>query len=221
MQKKKTNQIYDRETKNNTISKSPGLDKHESTYEIASLVQAIVRPDNGDSKVLWQGNNIDSQGYARVSLSDYLSSVDVSKTVVHSLCKFGVAFIENVPCDLLSTELAIRRLFPVQKSRIESETAADSHNVAPHSAQTYLNDAAGLRAFHCIEKTDIESDVLLVDGFNALNGVHTKSPKSYHRLCTSEMCNEETIKGVSFSHCAPIVRIDSVTNQPKQIRCVK
>lgn len=52
----------------------------------------------------------------RVSMRDYMSDPDVSKTVLESLRMYGVAFIDGVQPTEQNTEFVIRQLFPIHKT---------------------------------------------------------------------------------------------------------
>lgn len=181
------------------------------------------------SKFLWREKTIKSENYARVSLNDYLCQEEVAKSVVHSLLRFGVAFIENVPANSLSTELAIRRLFPVQKTlfgemwgleqaKVHSDSAYSNQPLSAHNDNTYFNDAAGLQVFHCIENAQSGGESLLVDGFRALKDLQTKHQEAYQQLCTVNVPSQYIEEGENHIYCAPIIRLDPITNEPEQIR---
>lgn len=167
--------------------------------------------------------------YARVTLNDYLCYDETAKSVVQSLLTYGVAFIENVPPNLLSTELAIKRLFPIQKtlfgetwaldgSSKHSDSAYSNTELGAHNDNTYFNDAAGLQVFHCIENAEIGGENLLVDGFNVLEEFKIKCPESYNRLCKVNVPSQYIEEGENHVYCAPIIRLDPNTGEPEQIR---
>lgn len=212
-----------------------GSDGHTSNYSISTLLswqneQTVSRLRKSHAKILWRQTTINKESYARVSLSAYLSHDEVAKSVVESLVRYGVAFIENVPPNLLSTECAIKRLFPVQKSlfgemwalngtqRDHSDSAYSNVDLAAHTDNTYFNDAAGLQIFHCIENAESGGESLLVDGFMAINDLRTKCPESYERLCSVNVPSQYIEEGENHVYCAPIIRLDPITQEPQQIR---
>lgn len=94
--------------------------------------------------------------YSKVTLNQLLCEDEVVKRVVDSLVMFGVAFIEKVPANQQSTEMAVRRIFPIHKtlfgemwtfsdSMDHSDTAYTKKYLGPHTDNTYFNDASGLQ----------------------------------------------------------------------------
>ena len=59
--------------------------------------------------MLWNKIIIERQKYARINLNDYLCDDEQAKNIVRSLITYGVAFIEKVPANPQSTEIAIKR----------------------------------------------------------------------------------------------------------------
>ena len=81
---------------------SAGTDGHESTYNIIELANSQYQKvkqqfTTAQAPILWRKADIEAAGYARVSFLDYLNDKETAKSVVESLVKYGVAFIENVP----------------------------------------------------------------------------------------------------------------------------
>lgn len=211
-----------------------GNDGHTSQYSIRTLLslqheQVVPRLRNSHSKILWRHTTIDKENYARVPLNDYLCHDEVAKSVVESLVRYGIAFIENVPANILSTECAIKRLFPVQKTLFgemwafngvgnHSDTAYSNQDLDAHNDNTYFNDAAGLQIFHCIENAQTGGDTLLVDGFMAINDLKNTCPDSFDNLCTINVPSQYIEKGENHVYTAPIIRLDPITKEPEQLR---
>lgn len=212
-----------------------GSDGHESEYNISTLLNlqssnAIERLRAENATKLWRKCTIESEAtYARVSLNDYICQESTAKSVVESLIHYGIAFIENVPPNMLSTEMAIKRLFPIQKTlfgemwslqdtKSHSDSAYSDQELRAHTDNTYFNDAAGLQIFHCIENAASGGETLLVDGFRAIQDVRDNSAESFDRLCTVNVPAEYIEDGEYHRYCAPIVRLDPTTGEPLQIR---
>lgn len=180
-------------------------------------------------KTLWNAKSIKSLGYARVSFPDYLCDDDVAKEFVSSLVQYGVAFIEKVPPNMLTTELAIKRLFNVHKTffgemwafndnKVHNDNAYTREFLAAHTDNMYFNDAAGIQALHCLTHTGQGGETLLVDGFNVLNDLKTNNEALFNRLCTTNVESEYIEDGRHHAYMAPIVKLNSFTQQPEQIR---
>lgn len=118
-----------------------GSDGHESSYNILELNEQLMSKTKPSivTPFHWSAADITESDYAQVTLNDYLCNDDVAKNVVASLIKFGFAFIKNVPANLQSTEIAVRRLFPIQKTHFgEMWSFADSK---VHNDTAYTNEA--------------------------------------------------------------------------------
>lgn len=174
-------------------------------------------------------STIDTSEYARVTLNDYLCNDDVAGNVVESLIRFGCAFITNVPANQQTTEIAIKRLFPVQRTHVgEMWSLSDnkSHRddnytndeLLPHNEMIYLNDVPGLQVLHCISRMGTGGEISLVDGFHVLNQVKTQNLEAYEYLCNASVTSEYIDDGHHFKQVAPIIQHDSMTNTPIQLR---
>lgn len=178
---------------------------------------------------LWNKAKITEGNYASVTLNDYLCNDDVAGAVVESLIQFGCAFIKNVPANVQSTEIAIKRLFPIQRTlfgemwsftdnKERSDNAYTNEKLLAHNDNTYFSDAAGLQVLHCTTKAATGGESLLVDGFHVLNVLQEKHPEAYECLTKKSIPAEYIEDGYHFKYCAPVIGIDPVTNKPNQIR---
>jgi trimethyllysine dioxygenase len=59
---------------------------------------------------------------------------------------------------------------------------------------------------------------LLQDGFKALKDFKEKHPDSYKRLSETLLPSEYIEEGQHHKHTAPIIRINTLTNEPEQLR---
>lgn len=106
-------------------------DEHESFYELDFLYNSqyvVRRPLYEETHAeLWNQETIQTMDVASVDLSDLLCNEASVKTVLTSLVKFGVAFINKVPATQHSTEMTITRLFPLMKTFLgEMWTSSDT-----------------------------------------------------------------------------------------------
>lgn len=189
------------------------------------------RPNPNHLKpILWSAADIVCSEYANVTQNDYLCNDDVAKNVVASLVKFGCAFIKNVPTSKESTEIAVRRLFPIQKTHFgdmwsftnnlaRNDSAYTNETLPAHNDNTYFNDAAGLQVLHCISRPGVDGgDTILVDGFHVLKKLHDQNANAYKYLSQTSVPSEYIENGYHFKHSAPIIVLDSVTGDPIQMR---
>lgn len=208
-----------------------GSDGHESSYDILELNEQLnPKPKLSILKpILWSMSDIVSSDYASVTLNDYLCNEEMAKDVVSSLVKFGCAFIKNVPANLQSTEIAIRRLFPIQKTlfgemwsfsdnKAHNDIAYTNEALLAHTDNTYFTDAAGLKILHCINRDGSGGESFLVDGFNVLKRLREQNYEAYEYLSKMGITSEYIEDGYHFKHCAPAIIIDPQTSEPNQIR---
>ncbi|XP_031640782.1 trimethyllysine dioxygenase, mitochondrial-like [Contarinia nasturtii] len=204
-------------------------DGHESSYNILDLKDMINPKQVSVSKTLWTSADIMRSDYANVDFNEYQCNNDVSRQLVASLVKFGCAFIKNVPANIESTEIAIKHLFPVQKTlfgemwsfsdyKEHSDTAYTNFALPAHNDNTYFNDAAGLQVLHCVKRSGSGGESLLVDGFNAIKKLRQQNREAYEYLCRTFIPAEYIEEGFHFKHCAPVINIDPMTNEPYQLR---
>lgn len=150
--------------------------------------------------------------------------------VVESLVRFGFAFIEKVPANIQSTEVAVKRLFPVQKTffgemwsladtPLYNDTAYTNVALPPHTDNTYFNDAAGLQVLHCVNHTGDGGNTVLVDGFGAAENLRKTDPNAYAYLCSTSIPAEYIDEGRHHKNVAPILRLNPLNGQLQQIRC--
>lgn len=156
-------------------------------------------------------------------MTEYLCDDDIAKSVIQSLLKYGVAFIEKVPPNAQSTELCIKRLFPIKSTHLgETFVIANSQSanngLSAHTATSYLDDAAGLVAMHCIQTPKSGGETYLIDGFNILNNIHTQDSMVYGRLMQSIVTHQFVDEENNFQYSGPLVKLNGVTNVAQQIR---
>lgn len=211
-----------------------GEDGHKSIYDLNFLFQNHYdsfknRALKSEAKFLWNKYTIQSSDYARVSYVDYLSDDDVAKNVVKSLVKYGVAFVENVPPNLESTEVTIKRLFPIHKTlfgemytltqdKIHSDSAYSRDFIGAHTDNTYFNDASGLQIMHCTEHIGSGGENFLIDGFKTLTDLKLKYPDVFDRLEEYNIPSEYIEPGEYHYYNAPLFKRNSITGQLEQIR---
>lgn len=181
------------------------------------------------SPYYWSAADANNCAYASFSLNDYLCNDAAAKDVVASLIKYGMAFIKNVPANIQSTEIAVRRLFPIQKTlfgemwsfsdnKAHNDTAYTNEELPAHNDNTYFSDAAGLQILHCVSRAGEGGENFFVDGFHVLNNLRKRNKEAYDYLSKVNITSEYIEDGYHFKHCAPVIMVDSLTGEPTQIR---
>lgn len=207
-------------------------DEHISTYDVCKLKELLCGESFANNPIainLWNEQHIKQSSYARVTLNSYLSDDDVAKSIVESLVRFGVAFIEKVPANEQSTEMAVKRLFAVQKTffgemwsfsdnKDHADSAYSKAFLGAHTDNTYFNDSAGLQVLHCIQHNGDGGESLLLDGFKALAKLRQNHPDAFDRLCKVNVPAEYIEENRHHTYCAPIIRLHAATGEPEQIR---
>lgn len=153
----------------------------------------------------------------------------MSKKIVKSLIKYGVAFIEKVPANQSSTEISIKRLFPIHKTlfgemwsfsdnKDHSDSAYSKEYLAAHTDNTYFNDASGLQVLHCIQHNGTGGETLLLDGFRAIEDLKEKDILAFERLATTSIPSEYIEEDKHHKYSAPIIQKNSDSGCLEQIR---
>lgn len=210
------------------------MDGHESFYSFDFLLKFAFatrqKVYQQSREILWDKKLIEASDYARVPLSDLMSTEAGVTRILDSLIKYGLAFIEQVPPNEHDTEAAITRLFPTMKTFFGSmwtfSNVMDHNDFAyttsflpAHNDNTYFNDSAGLQILHCIEYEGEGGENLAVDGFKAVEALKAKFPESYDRLATKWQVPAEYIEaGRNHRYTAPIIKVDPFTGRLEQLR---
>lgn len=188
-----------------------------------------VTPVRATERTFWTAAGIVAEPYARVALNDLLCDDAAARSIVASLVRYGVAFVEKVPANLNSTETAVRRMFDVHKTLFgemwsitdhaeHADTAYSKGDLGAHTDNTYFNDAAGLQVLHCVQHGGDGGDSLLVDGFRAVLALKERHPETYERLCTRNVPAEYVEEGQHHVYDAPIVRLSPNGRDLEQLR---
>uniref|UniRef100_A0A182P3E3 Trimethyllysine dioxygenase, mitochondrial n=1 Tax=Anopheles epiroticus TaxID=199890 RepID=A0A182P3E3_9DIPT len=214
-------------------------DGHRSTYQLSFVLENHVdrfrkREEARRAQlVLWDRELISSSAssYARVTLNDLLCEDSVMRQVVGSLITYGFAFITKVPPNQQSTEMAVKRIFPVQRTLFgdmwtfseskmdHSDTAYTNGFLGPHTDNTYFSDAAGLQVLHCIQFNGKGGETLLVDGFRAVERLRENDPAAYERLCEYPLEAEYIEEDKHHRYVAPVIKRHRVLSDTvEQIR---
>ncbi|XP_062549842.1 uncharacterized protein LOC134214500 [Armigeres subalbatus] len=211
-------------------------DNHASSYDLDFIFSAQfglykeTLLQEQSQPALWDRAIISlSPDYCRVSLNELLCDDEIVKKLVNSLFMYGVAFIEKVPANAHSTEMAVRRIFPIHKtlfgemwtfsdSMDHSDTAYTKDYLGPHTDNTYFSDAAGLQILHCIQFKGTGGQTLLIDGFKAAEQLRLKKPEVFERLCNYPITAEYLEEGKHHTYCAPIIKRNIITGKVEQLR---
>lgn len=210
-----------------------GSDGHKSLYSIDELhgqqYETYSKVEHRPL-TLWSADEIKTKHpYARVQLADYLADDSVAKSVMASIVRYGLAFVEGATPTKAGTELAVTRLFAVHKTffgemwsfsddKDHSDSAYSKAYLGAHTDNTYFNDAAGIQVLHCTEHNGTGGESLLLDGFKAAADLRRKYPESYARLTTVPIPAEYIEPGQHHVFDGPAIRLNQVTGQPEQIR---
>jgi trimethyllysine dioxygenase len=209
-------------------------DNHQSmyTFDFLHSYSYPVRKQFYQRKreILWNRAELQGYDYARVSLPELICDNRVVARVLDSLLKYGLAFIEKVPANQHSTEMAITRIVPTMKTffgemwNFTNELKHDdlSYTTAylpAHNDNTYWNNATGLQVLHCIEFEGSGGDSLAVDGFKAAESLKMRFPDSFDRLVNKWQVPAEYLeKGQNHRHTAPVIQLEPESGKLQQIR---
>ncbi|KFB36062.1 epsilon-trimethyllysine 2-oxoglutarate dioxygenase [Anopheles sinensis] len=206
-------------------------DGHQSTYDLNDIFENNLDTyrkrlaERRSQLVLWDRALISSvsngstktSGLARVTLNELLCEDDVMRQVVRSLVTYGVAFITKVPPNQQSTEIAVKRIFPIHRTLFgemwtfsdtmdHSDTSYTNAYLGPHTDNTYFSDAAGLLVLHCIQFNGTGAESILLDGFEATERLRKADPDAFERLCRYPLEAEYIEEDKHHRYVAPIIR---------------
>ncbi|XP_058460482.1 trimethyllysine dioxygenase, mitochondrial [Malaya genurostris] len=211
-------------------------DGHVSSYDLDFIFQSqfeVYREtllQEHAQPVLWDRDLIGlCPEYCRVSLSELICEDSAVTKVVKSLIAYGVAFIEKVPTNQQSTEMAVKRIFPVHKTLFgemwtfsdqmdHGDTAYTKNYLGPHTDTTYFSDASGLQILHCIQFNGTGGDTMLIDGFKVAEQLKIKDTKAFERLCSYPLMAEYKEEGKHHTYCAPVIKRNITTGEVEQLR---
>ncbi|ETN62222.1 epsilon-trimethyllysine 2-oxoglutarate dioxygenase [Anopheles darlingi] len=213
-------------------------DGHQSSYNVEEILENRIeayqkcQEERRAQMILWDRDVITAKpvGYASVTLNDLLCEDEMMNRIVASLVTYGFAFITKVPPNQQSTEMAVKRLFPIQKTLFgemwtfseskmdHSDTAYTNGYLGPHNDNTYFSDAAGLQVLHCIQFNGEGAETMLVDGFRAAERMREADVHAFERLCSYPLEAEYIEEDKHHRHVAPVIRCNSITQTVEQIR---
>ncbi|XP_052859383.1 trimethyllysine dioxygenase, mitochondrial [Drosophila gunungcola] len=210
-------------------------DGHQSSYDLdfifdSQLERLISRRSKSTNLTPWNRCIIlQNERHLRFSLPQLVSSDEVVRSLVESLVRYGIVFIDDVPPTPNMTELALRRVFPLMKTFFgemwtfsdkpdHADTAYTKLYLGSHTDNTYFCDAAGLQALHCIEHSGSGGENFFVDGLHVVHELKRRFPSAYDVLCRIQVPGEYVEKGEHHRHTAPIIRMDPLTGEFVQLR---
>ncbi|XP_017004918.2 trimethyllysine dioxygenase, mitochondrial [Drosophila takahashii] len=210
-------------------------DGHQSCYDLdfifdSQLEQLIELRSKSTNLTPWNRSIIlQNERHLRFSLSQMVSSDDVVRSLVESLVRYGIVFIDDVAPTPNMTELALRTVFPLMKTFFgemwtfsdkpdHADTAYTKLYLGSHTDNTYFCDAAGLQALHCIEHSGSGGENFFVDGLHVVNELKRRFPDAYNVLCRVQVPGEYIEKGEHHRHTAPIIQVDPLTQEFIQLR---
>lgn len=174
---------------------------------------------------LWNSVSIEfaSLHFTSVSINDYLCNDEVAKEILTGIISHGVAFVNQVPTNIQTTEAVVKRLFAIERTHLTSgemfsigNGMADANVMEmPHTDMCYLNEVPGLT----ILTSFTDCSPMLVDGFSALNTIRMERPEMYERICRANVTHRYGIVSEkSYHHTAPMVTLGPLTGEPEKIR---
>ncbi|KAH9631658.1 hypothetical protein HF086_012718 [Spodoptera exigua] len=100
-----------------------------------------------------------------------------------------------------------------------ADTAYTNLPLAVHNDNTYFTEAAGLQILHCLQHTQgTGGETLLVDGFFGAEELKRDHPEDFEFLTKFNLEAEYIEEGHHHTYSAPVIKLDSETQEPVQIR---
>ncbi|XP_075972688.1 trimethyllysine hydroxylase [Anticarsia gemmatalis] len=206
-------------------------DNHQSSYTQDFLSQFDYkqwRENRRLKPLLWHGDI--NNKVTKIQVDEFLNSVNGSKKVFQSLLDFGVALIEGVGATLGDTEVVCKALGGVQHTIFggmwqfttradHADTAYTNLPLAAHNDNTYFTEAAGLQILHCLEHSNgTGGETILVDGFYGATQLKKEYPEDFEFLTKFNLEAEYIEEGHHQTYSAPVIKVDSETEDLVQIR---
>ncbi|XP_022829718.1 trimethyllysine dioxygenase, mitochondrial [Spodoptera litura] len=207
-------------------------DDHKSTYTAEFLSQFDFNTWKESRKlkpILWKGASIESK-IATIPVNDFLTTKDGTTCVFQSLLDYGVALITGVEATSEATEEVCKALGGVQHTIFggmwefttradHADTAYTNLPLAVHNDNTYFTEAAGLQILHCLKHAQgTGGETLLVDGFFGAQELKREHPEDFEFLTKFNLEAEYIEEGHHHTYSAPVIKLDSETQELVQIR---
>ncbi|XP_017144391.1 trimethyllysine dioxygenase, mitochondrial [Drosophila miranda] len=211
-------------------------DGHQSNYDLdfifdSQLERVIRRRSKSTSLTPWNRSIVlQNERHLRFSLPQLVATDEVVKSLVASLVRYGIVFIDDVAPTPTMTELALRCVFPLMKTffgemwtfsdkQDHADTAYTKLYLGSHTDNTYFCDAAGLQALHCIEHSGgTGGENFFVDGLHVVHELRRRFPPAYEVLCRVQVPGEYIEEGEHHCFTAPIIRVDPLNGDFVQLR---
>lgn len=207
-----------------------GSDGHLSQYhteEICQLKLEIYREEllKEQNEIIWKNPIELSSQFIHVNLNDYLSDDNKAKSIITSLLQYGIAFIEKVPSSAQSTEMAIKRLFPLKRlydQTILTNSHYTSENtnklITPHTTGIYLEDCPGLIAMHCLNPSKSGGESIFVDGFKILDELKLSYPEEFKLLIDTTISHEYNDDEYNYKNLTTTIELNNIIGMHKSIK---
>ncbi|XP_078574163.1 uncharacterized protein LOC144860670 [Branchiostoma floridae x Branchiostoma japonicum] len=185
-----------------------------NTYEGQKHVCGTMEP------FLWNAATLSASPPPRVQYQDYLRDDRQLAKFLHTLLKYGFAFIEDAPATMEATLAAAERISHVRETFFgrhwfvtsdfeRHDTGYTTAALPVHMDNTHFNEPSGLIVSHMLEEGDSGGTSLLVDGFHAAERLRQDDPEG---LLVSHMLEEGDSGGTSVRvdgfHAAERLRQD-------------
>ncbi|XP_063823872.1 trimethyllysine dioxygenase, mitochondrial [Ostrinia nubilalis] len=207
-------------------------DKHESLYYPDFLYQFDYTRWINSRRLkpkLWAGESVKDM-VAEVPMDEFLNTEGGAKKVFQSLLDYGIALITGAEPTLEGTEPVCKALGGIQNTffggmwefsttAFHADTAYTNLHLDLHHDSTYFTESTGLQILHCLEHVDgTGGETILVDGFYGATRLKEDHPEDFEFLTKFNVEEEFVEKEHNYRHSAPVIRIDTDTQDLVQIR---
>ena len=155
----------------------------------------------------------------------------VCNRLLNSLLVYGVGIVKDVEATVEATKLITDRLCFIQETLYgrmwsftsdmsRGDTAFTNLALGAHTDTTYLSIPVGIQVFHCTYHDGEGGETLLVDGFNAADGLRKDGEqKAFDILCKYRIHHENKDRDVHHVRSLdPVLKVSPLSGDLEMIR---
>ncbi|CAH1244031.1 TMLHE [Branchiostoma lanceolatum] len=184
-----------------------------NTYEGKKHVGGSLEP------FLWDAAALSASPPPRVLYQDYLADDRQLAKVLHTLMKYGFAFVEEAPVSMEATLAVAERISHVRETFFgkhwfvtsdfeRHDTGYTTAALPVHTDNTHFNEPTGLIVTQMLEEGDSGGTSLLVDGFHAAERLRREDPEGFAVLSSLSVPHHFLEPFLHTTGVGPVVELE-------------
>ncbi|XP_066299072.1 trimethyllysine dioxygenase, mitochondrial-like [Branchiostoma lanceolatum] len=184
-----------------------------NTYEGKKHVLGTLEP------FLWNAAALTASPPPRVLYKDYLADDRQLAKVLHTLMKYGFAFVEEAPVTMEATLAVAERISHVRETFFgkhwfvtsdfeRHDTGYTTAALPVHTDNTHFNEPTGLIVTQMLEEGDSGGTSLLVDGFHAAEKLRQDDPEGFAVLSSLPVPHHFLEPFLHTTGAGPVVELE-------------